>query len=77
MTRRRVILVVLCALIVTGIAYERGVANELDSDCGALCRVGCASEGGCLLYRQVGCACSFVCRSGAEGGTVCGGETGQ
>ena len=74
MTRRRIILLALCVALAAGIAYERGVAEELDSDCGSLCKLGCAGEGGCLAYRQVGCACQFVCKSGAKGGTVCGGE---
>lgn len=74
MTRRRIILLVLCAAIAAGIVVEHGIAAELDDSCPSLCSLGCAGEGGCLLYRHVGCSCSYVCRSGAQGGTVCGGK---
>ena len=73
MTKRRVILLLLCGLIAVGIAYEQALANELDFNCASLCELGCAGEDGCYLFRQIGCNCSFVCRSGARGGTVCGG----
>lgn len=74
MTRRRIILLLLCCLLAAGIVYERGIADELDADCPSLCQIGCAGENGCLLYRQVGCNCSYVCRNGTQGGTVCGGR---
>jgi hypothetical protein len=67
------ILLLICALIAAGIVYERGLANDLDADCPSLCQLGCAREGGCLLYRQVGCNCAYICRSGAQGGAACGG----
>lgn len=73
MTKRRLILLVLCGLLAIGIIYEKGLAEELDADCPSLCQLSCLNEGGCLLYRQVGCNCSYMCRSGARGGTVCGG----
>jgi hypothetical protein len=73
MTRRRVILLLLCGLIAVGIAYEHALAGELDASCASLCDLGCAGEDGCLLFRQIGCNCSFICRSGVQGGTVCGG----
>ncbi len=73
MTRRQVILLLLCGLIAVGIVYEQALANELDVNCASLCELGCAGEDGCHLFRQIGCNCSFVCRSGALGGTVCGG----
>jgi hypothetical protein len=74
MTKRRVILLLVCALVAAGIVYERGIADDLDDGCPSLCSLSCAGEGGCLLYRHVGCNCSWVCRSGTQGGTVCGGE---
>ena len=73
MTRLRLLLLVLCGLLLLGIAHEQALANELDADCGAVCARGCAGEGGCRLFRQVGCSCRFTCQSGAQGGTICGG----
>jgi len=76
MTKRRLILLLVIALLAVGIVYERGVANELDVDCPNACLTGCANEEGCLLYRQIGCNCSYVCRSGTRGSVsgFCGGE---
>ena len=73
MTRFRWFMLLLCILLLMGIAHEQAVANALDADCGAVCKRGCASEGGCRLFRQIGCSCRFVCNSGAQGTTVCGG----
>ena len=73
MTRYRLILLVLLGLLLLGIAHEQSLAQELDADCATLCVRGCASEGGCRLFRQVGCNCRYACESGAQGGTVCGG----
>ena len=73
MTKRRVVLLLLCCLIAVGIVYEQALANQLDADCAGLCQLGCAGEEGCLMFRQIGCNCSYVCRNGTQGGTVCGG----
>jgi hypothetical protein len=66
------ILLLLLSLLVVGIVHEQGVAAELDGDCASLCALGCAAEGGCRLFRQVGCNCRFVCQSGTIGATSCG-----
>lgn len=71
MTRRRLILLLLCAALVLAVAHEKGVADELDHPCPSLCSANCAGEGGCLLYREVGCKCDYLCRSGVRGGTIC------
>jgi hypothetical protein len=74
MSRRRWILLLLCAALAVAIVHQVGVARELDANCATLCQVGCAGEDGCKLYRQVGCNCSYMCRSGVRGGTTCGGK---
>ncbi len=73
MTRYRLVLLVLLALLAAGIVHEQAVANDLDVDCGSLCARTCVGEGGCRLFRQIGCNCRFTCQSGAQGGTICGG----
>lgn len=73
MSRRRLVLLLLCIVLALAIVHERSVADELDVPCPDICALGCAGEGGCLLFRQVGCRCSYVCESGVRGGTVCGG----
>ena len=73
MTGYRLVLLILLGLLLLGIAHEQSMASELDADCATICKLGCASEGGCRLYRQVGCSCRFTCQSGTQGSTVCGG----
>lgn len=72
MKRYRLVLLIICGLLLVGIVHEQALADELDADCASLCELGCASEGGCRLFRQVGCRCRFSCQSGAQGGTICG-----
>ena len=73
MNRRRLIMLIVLALLVVGIAQEQAKANELDMKCGAICANACANDGGCRLFRVVGCTCDFVCGSGLLGRITCGG----
>ena len=61
MTRRRLIMLLVLALLIFGIVQEQAVAHDLDVNCGAVCAIACANEGGCRLFRQIGCTCDFVC----------------
>lgn len=72
MTRRRVLLVLVLGLLIFGIVQEQAAANDLDAKCGWICANACVDEGGCRLFRQLGCTCDFVCGSGMLGRLTCG-----
>ncbi len=72
MTRRRLIMLLVLALLIFGIVQEQAIANDLDAKCGSICATACVNEGGCRLFRQIGCTCDFVCGSGTLGRLTCG-----
>ncbi len=72
MTRHRLIMLLVLALLIYGIVQEQAIANDLDVDCGSICVTACVNEGGCRLFRQIGCTCDFVCGSGMLGRLTCG-----
>ena len=71
MTRRRFILVLVLGLLIFGIVQEQATANDLDAKCGSICASACVKEGGCRLFRQIGCTCDFVCGNGTLGRLTC------
>ena len=73
MTRRRLIMVLVLGLLIFGIVQEQAKAHDLDANCGTNCANACVNEGGCRLFRQIGCTCDFVCGSGMLGRITCGG----
>ncbi|HEX9698950.1 MAG TPA: hypothetical protein VGD06_05765 [Acidobacteriota bacterium] len=68
---RRLLLMVLLAVLAAGIVYEQAHADDLDAACGNVCKEECAAAGGCRYFASFGCNCKFQCFDGTQGLRIC------